>query len=57
MKLQGYMAANYMIGYRLAMIVSGGGALGIANWVRAKRGWLSARCLDHGLSQYGVVEC
>lgn len=32
-KLQGYMAANYMIGYRLAMIVSGGGALGIANWV------------------------
>ncbi|MEJ2621832.1 MAG: MFS transporter [Candidatus Thiodiazotropha sp.] len=32
-KLQGYMAANYMIGYRLAMIVSGGGALGIAGWV------------------------
>ncbi|ODB83793.1 AmpG family muropeptide MFS transporter [Candidatus Thiodiazotropha endoloripes] len=32
-KLQGYMAANYMIGYRLAMIVSGGGALGIAGWI------------------------
>jgi PAT family beta-lactamase induction signal transducer AmpG len=32
-KLQGYMAANYMIGYRLAMIVSGGGALAIAAWV------------------------
>jgi MFS transporter, PAT family, beta-lactamase induction signal transducer AmpG len=32
-KLQGIMAANYMIGYRLAMIVSGGGALGLAEWV------------------------
>ncbi|MFC1362237.1 MAG: AmpG family muropeptide MFS transporter, partial [gamma proteobacterium symbiont of Ctena orbiculata] len=29
-RLQGVMAANYMIGYRIAMIVSGGGALGIA---------------------------
>ena len=32
-KLQGILAANYMIGYRLAMIVSGGGALAIAGWV------------------------
>jgi PAT family beta-lactamase induction signal transducer AmpG len=32
-RLQGYMAANYMIGYRLAMIVSGGGTLAIAEWV------------------------
>ncbi len=31
-KWQGIMAANYMIGYRLAMIVSGGGALGVAGW-------------------------
>lgn len=31
-RLQGVMAANYMIGYRIAMIVSGGGALGIAQW-------------------------
>ncbi|MEW8508302.1 MAG: MFS transporter [Candidatus Thiodiazotropha sp.] len=29
-RMQGVMAANYMIGYRIAMIVSGGGALGIA---------------------------
>jgi PAT family beta-lactamase induction signal transducer AmpG len=29
-RLQGVMAANYMIGYRVAMIISGGGALGIA---------------------------
>jgi PAT family beta-lactamase induction signal transducer AmpG len=32
-RLQGVMAANYMIGYRIAMIVSGGGALGIAQWI------------------------
>jgi PAT family beta-lactamase induction signal transducer AmpG len=32
-RLQGVMAANYMIGYRIAMIVSGGGALGIAQLV------------------------
>lgn len=32
-RLQGYLAANYMIGYRLAMITSGGGALGIAGWI------------------------
>ncbi|MEW8287883.1 MAG: MFS transporter [Candidatus Thiodiazotropha endolucinida] len=31
-RLQGVMAANYMIGYRIAMIVSGGGALAIAQW-------------------------
>jgi PAT family beta-lactamase induction signal transducer AmpG len=31
-RLQGIMAANYMIGYRIAMIMSGGGALGIAKW-------------------------
>jgi PAT family beta-lactamase induction signal transducer AmpG len=31
-RLQGIMAANYMIGYRIAMIASGGGALGIAKW-------------------------
>jgi PAT family beta-lactamase induction signal transducer AmpG len=31
-RLQGVMAANYMIGYRIAMIVSGGGALAMAQW-------------------------
>ncbi len=31
-RLQGIMAANYMIGYRIAMIASGGGALGVAKW-------------------------
>jgi PAT family beta-lactamase induction signal transducer AmpG len=31
-KWQGIMAANYMIGYRLAMTISGAGALMIAEW-------------------------
>ena len=30
--LQGVMAANYMIGYRIAMIFSGGGVLALAQW-------------------------
>ena len=32
-RLQAAMAANYMIGYRLAMLVSGGGALALAQWL------------------------
>lgn len=32
-ELQGIMAANYMIGYRLGMIVSGGGVLALAEFV------------------------
>lgn len=32
-RLQAAMAANYMIGYRIAMLFSGGGALAMAQWL------------------------
>ena len=60
-KLQGYMAANYMIGYRLAMIVSGGGALGIAEWIAPTENgyqliaWTFAYLSMAGLMLIGVV--
>ncbi len=37
-RLQGAMAASYMIGYRLAMITSGGGALGLVSWFSPEQG-------------------
>ncbi len=47
-KWQGIMAANYMIGYRLAMIVSGGGALAVA-------GWATPEGVDYQLSAYSLA--
>ncbi|MET0052274.1 MAG: MFS transporter [Candidatus Thiodiazotropha sp.] len=47
-KWQGIMAANYMIGYRLAMIVSGGGALGVA-------GWATPDGVDYQLSAFSLA--
>lgn len=37
--LQSMMAATYMAGYRLAMIVAGAGALWLAQWWEAPAGW------------------
>lgn len=60
-RLQGAMAASYMIGYRLAMIVSGGGALGVAHWVSPTEGgyhlaaWTAAYLIMACLMLVGVV--
>lgn len=60
-RLQGVMAANYMIGYRIAMIVSGGGALGIAQWVSpTERGyylsvWMITYLVMAALMLVGVI--
>ncbi|MES9992305.1 MAG: MFS transporter [Candidatus Thiodiazotropha sp.] len=60
-RLQGVMAANYMIGYRIAMIVSGGGALGIAQLASPSEtgyylsAWMVAYLAMAGLMLVGVV--
>ncbi|MBT2969541.1 MAG: AmpG family muropeptide MFS transporter [gamma proteobacterium symbiont of Ctena orbiculata] len=60
-RLQGVMAANYMIGYRIAMIVSGGGALAIAQWASPTEtgyylnAWMFAYLAMAGLMLVGVV--
>ncbi len=60
-RLQGIMAANYMIGYRVAMIVSGGGVLALAEWASPQSGgylleaWSTAYLCMAGLMLVGVV--
>ncbi|MCU7891803.1 MAG: MFS transporter [Candidatus Thiodiazotropha sp. (ex Ustalcina ferruginea)] len=60
-RLQGAMAANYMIGYRLAMIVSGGGALGMAQWASPTESgyhlsaWMFAYLVMASLMLIGVI--
>ncbi|MCU7855793.1 MAG: AmpG family muropeptide MFS transporter, partial [Candidatus Thiodiazotropha sp. (ex Lucinoma borealis)] len=60
-RLQGAMAANYMIGYRIAMIVSGGGALGMAQWASPTEtgyhlsAWMFAYLVMASLMLIGVV--
>ncbi|MEJ2455522.1 MAG: MFS transporter [Candidatus Thiodiazotropha sp.] len=60
-RLQGAMAASYMIGYRLAMISGGGGLLALVSWFSAKGGvyqlsaWSSAYFTMALLMLVGVV--
>jgi len=59
--MQGAMASSYMVGYRLAMIVSGAGALAIAAWFDGamsgyqQGAWMAAYLSMAGLMLVGVV--
>ncbi|MDJ0808181.1 MAG: MFS transporter [Gammaproteobacteria bacterium] len=59
--LQGAMASSYMVGYRLAMIMSGAGALAIAAYfdpseaVYAQSAWMAAYLSMAGFMLVGVV--
>ena len=50
-KLQGAMAASYVFGYRLALLVAGAGALYIADFFS----WQIAYCVMAGLMGVGIV--
>jgi PAT family beta-lactamase induction signal transducer AmpG len=60
-RLQGAMAASYMIGYRLAMITSGGGVLALVSWFNPVTGayelesWSAAYFVMALLMLVGVV--
>ena len=59
-RLQGAMAATYMTGYRLAMIVSGAGSLAIAAWfdntsMYNASAWQFAYASMAGLMLFGVL--
>ena len=59
-RLQAAMAATYMAGYRLAMIVAGAGALAIAAWVAPEIGyhpeaWQTAYLCMAALMSVGLV--
>ena len=60
-KMQGVLAATYMVGYRLAMIVASAGALWIAAWVDPvdtgylHDSWLIAYSVMAGLMSVGLV--
>lgn len=61
-RLQGALAAAYMTGYRLAMIMAGAGALAIAAWAGSDLGydpvgWQTAYLCMAGLMLVGVVTC
>ena len=61
-RLQGALAAAYMTGYRLAMIMAGAGALAIAAWVGSDlgynpAGWRAAYLCMMGLMLVGVITC
>ncbi|WP_250894727.1 MFS transporter, partial [Aeromonas dhakensis] len=59
-RLQAAMAASYMTGYRLAMIMAGAGALALAAWLGSNdgydyRGWQLTYLLMAGLMSLGVI--
>ena len=61
-RLQGALAAAYMMGYRLGMIVAGAGALAIAAWTGSDlgynlMGWQSAYLCMAGFMLVGVLTC
>src|SRR5690606_20554271 len=54
------MAASYMTGYRLAMIMAGAGALALAAWLGSNsgydyRGWQLTYLLMGGLMSLGIL--
>ena len=60
--LQGALAAAYMMGYRLGMILAGAGALAIAAWVGSDLGyslvgWQTAYLCMAGFMLVGVFTC
>nr|WP_243454014.1 AmpG family muropeptide MFS transporter [Oceanisphaera pacifica] len=60
--LQGALAAAYMTGYRLAMIMAGAGALAIAAWAGSDLGydpigWQTAYLSMAGFMLVGVITC
>lgn len=59
-RLQAAMAASYMTGYRLAMIMAGAGALALAAWLGSNsgydyNGWRLTYLLMAGLMSLGVI--
>lgn len=59
-RLQAAMAASYMTGYRLAMIMAGAGALALAAWLGSNsgydyQGWRLTYLLMAGLMSLGVI--
>ncbi|WP_458736113.1 AmpG family muropeptide MFS transporter [Zobellella taiwanensis] len=61
-RLQGALAAAYMAGYRLAMILAGAGALAIAAWAGSDlgydaAGWRAAYLSMAALMLVGVLTC
>ncbi|MCC4265028.1 MFS transporter [Oceanimonas baumannii] len=61
-RLQGALAAAYMTGYRLAMIMAGAGALAIAAWAGSDTGydmggWRIAYLAMAGCMVVGVITC
>ncbi|ELI6420861.1 MFS transporter [Aeromonas veronii] len=59
-RLQAAMAASYMTGYRLAMIMAGAGALALAAWFGSNsgydyRGWQITYLVMAGLMSLGVI--
>lgn len=61
-RLQGALAAAYMTGYRLAMILAGAGALAIAAWAGSDTGydmggWRAAYLAMAGCMLVGVITC
>lgn len=59
-RLQAAMAASYMTGYRLAMIIAGAGALALAAWFGSNshydyRGWQITYLVMAGLMSLGVI--
>ena len=59
-RLQAAMAASYMTGYRLAMIMAGAGALALAAWLGSNsgydyRGWQLTYLLMGGLMSLGIL--
>lgn len=61
-RLQGALAASYMMGYRLGMIMAGAGALAIAAWAGSDLGydplgWQTAYLCMAGFMLVGVLTC
>ncbi|MFM4701989.1 AmpG family muropeptide MFS transporter [Aeromonas bivalvium] len=59
-RLQAAMAASYMTGYRLAMIMAGAGALALAAWLGSNsvydyRGWQLTYLLMAGMMSIGLI--
>ncbi|WP_421234387.1 AmpG family muropeptide MFS transporter [Aeromonas enteropelogenes] len=59
-RLQAAMAASYMTGYRLAMIMAGAGALALAAWFGSNvgydyRGWQITYLLMAGMMSLGII--
>ena len=59
-RLQAAMAASYMTGYRMAMIMAGAGALALAAWLGSNsvydyRGWQLTYLLMAGMMSIGLI--